>query len=68
MKAGRVVMIVIGALLALIGFGLVVGGATALVGYGTQRTDGYFQTGDVRVASRDLRDHVGPRRPRERPG
>ena len=51
MKVGRIVMIVIGALLALIGFGLLAGGTTALVGYATQRTDGFFQTGEVRLAS-----------------
>jgi hypothetical protein len=51
MKAGRIVMIVIGALLALIAFGLLAIGTTALVGYATQRTDGFFQTGDVRLAS-----------------
>jgi hypothetical protein len=51
MKAGRIVMIVIGALLALIGFGMLAGGTVALVAYATQRTDGYFQTGEVRLAS-----------------
>ena len=51
MKVGRIVMIVIGAVLALIGFGLLAGGAAALVGYATQRTDGYFQTGEVRLTS-----------------
>jgi hypothetical protein len=51
MKAGRVVVMVIGAILALIGFALVAGGVAALIGYGTQRTDGYFQTGSVRLAS-----------------
>ena len=45
MKAGRIVMIVIGALIALVGFGMVVGGAGALVGYGTHRdADGFFRT------------------------
>jgi Domain of unknown function (DUF4389) len=52
MKAGRIVMIVIGALIALVGFGMVVGGAGALVGYGTHRdSDGYFRTSSVRLAS-----------------
>jgi hypothetical protein len=51
MKAGRVVMIVIGAVLALIGFGLLAGATAGLVAYGTQRTDGYFQTGEVRLTS-----------------
>ena len=51
MKAGRIVMIVIGAVLALIGFGLLAGGTAGLVGYATQRTDGYFQTGEDRLAS-----------------
>ena len=52
MKAGRIVMIVIGALIALVGFGMVVGGAGALVGYGTHRdADGYFRTPSVRLAS-----------------
>jgi Domain of unknown function (DUF4389) len=51
MKVGRIVMIVIGSLLALIGFGLLAGGIAALVGYATERTDGFFQTGEVRLAS-----------------
>ena len=40
MKIGRIVMIVAGALLALIGFGSLAGGAAAVGGYATQRTDG----------------------------
>ena len=51
MKAGRVVMIVIGSLIALVGFGLLVGGAGALVGYATQRDDGFFESGEIRLAS-----------------
>ena len=52
MKAGRVVMIVIGALIALMGFGLLVGGAGALAGYATHRDDdGFFRTPEVRLAS-----------------
>ena len=51
MKVGRIVMIVVGALLALIGFGLLAGGAAGLAAHATQRTDGYFQTGEVRLAS-----------------
>jgi uncharacterized protein DUF4389 len=45
-------MIVIGALLALIGFGAVLAGGAAIAGYATQRDDdGFFQTGSVRLAS-----------------
>ena len=52
MKAGRVVMIVIGALMALVGFGLLAGSAGALVGYATHRDDdGFFRTPEVRLAS-----------------
>ena len=52
MKAGRIVLIVIGALLALLGFGLLAGGAGALVGYATQRDDdGFFRTPEVRLAT-----------------
>jgi hypothetical protein len=51
MKAGRIVMIVVGAILALIGIGLLAGGGAGLFAYGTQRTDGYFQTGAVRLAT-----------------
>jgi hypothetical protein len=52
MKAGRIVMIVIGSLLALVGFGLLIGGVGALVGYGTQRDDdGFFRTPEVRLAT-----------------
>jgi hypothetical protein len=50
-KIGRIIMIVVGALLALIGFGLLAGSTAAVVTYATQRTDGYFQTGEVRLAS-----------------
>ena len=38
-------------MLALIGFGLLAGSTAGLVTYATQRTDGYFQTGTVRLAS-----------------
>jgi uncharacterized protein DUF4389 len=51
MRASRTVMIVIGAILALIGFALLASGIAAAVGYGTQRTDGFFQTGTVRLTS-----------------
>ena len=51
MKAGRIVMIVIGSLLALMGFGLLAGGTAGVIAYGTQRTDGYFRTGEVRLTS-----------------
>jgi hypothetical protein len=51
-KAGRIVMIVIGGLLAFVGIGLLVGGVGALVGYGTQRDDdGFFRTPELRLAS-----------------
>src|SRR5687768_13059536 len=51
MKAGRIVMIVAGSLLALMGFGLLIGGTGALIAYATEREDGYFQTGAIRLAS-----------------
>ena len=51
MKVGRIVMIVIGSLLALIGFALLAGATAGLVAQATQRTDGFFQTGEVRLAS-----------------
>jgi hypothetical protein len=51
MKTGRIVMIVVGSLLALSGFGLLAGGTAGLIAYATQRTDGYFQTGEVRLTS-----------------
>jgi hypothetical protein len=51
MKAGRVVMIVIGSLLALIGFGLLVGGVGASVGYAAHSENGFFHTGHFRVAT-----------------
>ena len=51
MKVGRIVMIVVGSLLALIGFALLAGGTAGLIAYATQRTDGFFQTGEVRLAS-----------------
>ena len=54
MKVSRIIMIVVGALLALIGFALLAGSIAGLVTYATQRTDGYFQTGEVRLASADL--------------
>ena len=51
MKIGRIVMIVVGSLLALLGFGLLASGTAGLIAYGTQRSDGFFQTGEVRLAS-----------------
>ncbi len=51
MKVSRIIMIVVGALLALIGFALLAGSIAGVVTYATQRTDGYFQTGEVRLAS-----------------
>jgi Domain of unknown function (DUF4389) len=51
MKAGRIVMIVIGSLLALVGFGLLIGGVGAIIGYATQSEGGYFRTGQFRLAS-----------------
>ncbi|MET0325741.1 MAG: DUF4389 domain-containing protein [Ilumatobacteraceae bacterium] len=51
MKVGRVIMIVVGAVLALIGFGVLAGSTAGLLAYATQRTDGYFQTGEVRLAT-----------------
>ena len=51
MKVGRIVMIVVGSLLALIGFGLLAAGAAGVAAHATQRTDGFFQTREVRLAS-----------------
>ena len=52
MRPVRIVMIVIGAIVAVIGFGMVIGGAGAAIGYATQRDgDGFFSTGEVRLAS-----------------
>lgn len=51
MRVGRIVMIVIGSLVALLGIGLLVGGTGALVAYATQREGGFFETGEVRLAS-----------------
>ena len=50
-KVGRIIMIVVGALLALIGFGLLAGSTAGVLAYATQRTDGFFRTGEVRLAS-----------------
>ena len=44
-------MIVVGAILALIGFVLLAGSGAGTLAYATQRSDGYFQTGTVRLAS-----------------
>ncbi len=51
MRIGRIIMIVFGALLALIGFGLLAGSTAGVLTYATQRTDGFFRTGEVRLAS-----------------
>ena len=51
MRTGRIIMIVFGALLALIGFGLLAGSTAGVLTYATQRTDGFFRTGEVRLAS-----------------
>ena len=50
-KVGRIVMIVVGALLALLGFGLLAGSTVGVLAYATQRSDGYFRTGEVRLAT-----------------
>ena len=50
-KTGRIVLIVVGAVLALLGFGLLAGSTAGLLAYATQRTDGYFRTGEVQLAS-----------------
>jgi hypothetical protein len=49
-SAGRVVLAVVGAVLGLVGLGLLVGGA-ALAVAATQRDDGYFHTGTERFSS-----------------
>ena len=67
-KVGRIVMIVVGALLALLGFGLLAGSTVGVLVLRDQRSDGYFRTGEVRLRYRDVRDHVGPGRPGERSG
>ena len=52
MRVGRVIMIVVGAMLALIGLGAVLGAGTGLVGYAVGRSDdGFFRTDDIRLAS-----------------
>jgi hypothetical protein len=43
MRAGKIALVVIGVIIALMSFGLVVGGGTLLWAYGTQRdADGFF--------------------------
>jgi hypothetical protein len=44
MSAGRIIAVIIGALLALLGLGGVVAGAGLVVVHATQRDDGYYQT------------------------
>jgi hypothetical protein len=69
MKAARIVMIVIGSLLALVGFGMLAGGVGAIIGYATHNDDGFFHTGTFRLATPtyaitsdhiDLGSHPGP--------
>ena len=55
MKAGRVVAIVIGSILGVIGLGLLIVGIAGTVAYGVARDD-------------DGGDHVGQRRPRRSAG
>jgi hypothetical protein len=51
-KAGRVVAIVIGSILGLIGVGLLIGGIAATVAYGVARDDdGYFRTDEIHLAT-----------------
>lgn len=52
MSGGRIVLIVIGALLALLGFALSIGGGALLVARGTPRDgEGFFTTSTERFAS-----------------
>ena len=52
MSAGRIVLIVVGGLLALIGLGLAAGGGALVWAHGTQRdADGYFTTSTERFST-----------------
>lgn len=52
MKAGRIVMLVIGVVVALMSIGLIVGGGGLLFAYGTQRdADGFFTTDTVELST-----------------
>lgn len=52
MSAGRLIAIIVGALLALLAGGLVIAGGVLLWAYGTQRdAQGFFETADRRVSS-----------------
>jgi len=52
MSAGRIVLLVIGSILALIGLGIAIAGAVGLIAYGTARdADGYFTTSTERFES-----------------
>jgi hypothetical protein len=53
MSAGRILLLVFGSLLALIGLAIAIGGAVALIAYGTARDDdGYFTTSTERFTTR----------------
>lgn len=52
MKVGRIIVVVIGVLLAVTGLGMLLGGGTATVAYLIHRDDdGYLSTGDFRLAT-----------------
>ena len=52
MKAGRIVMLVLGCLIALIGLVMFIGGGVGIIVYATQRDDdGFFRTDDIELMS-----------------
>ena len=52
MRAGRIVAIVVGCILGVVGLGLLIAGIAATLAYGVARDDdGFFRTDDIRLAT-----------------
>lgn len=52
MKAGRVVLLVFGCIIGVLGLGMLIGGVAAAVAYGVARdSDGFFRSDEIRLVS-----------------
>ena len=59
MRPGRIIAIVVGSIVAVIGLALVIGGIAGTVAYGVARDDdGYFRTDEIHLRHDDAGDHL----------